>query len=104
MVSSLIYFPKKYLNNVCPQIHDSNPSRLLKNIQKVAFPLILLLSITSIPVVDGGRGSASWFFACILACESAAVRITAATAGAAASSLIACVNACVPLLSAPFCS
>lgn len=86
----------------CQDILDSLPSasQLVRNVQKVALPMIAILSVINIQ--QAKAGPVSWF-ACIVACEAVAASATAATAGAAAGSLLACVKACDLLLPLPFC-
>lgn len=72
----------------------------MRNVNRVALPAIALLTASALQMADSGP--VSWGV-CIVACEAVAVASTAATAGAAAASLIACVKACQIVLYAPFC-
>ena len=82
---------------------DFLPSRsqVMRNIGKVAMPLITTGAISLMPAA--GAGPITWA-ACIVSCEAVAAAATAATSGAAAASLIACVKACGPVLYLPFCT
>ncbi len=61
--------------------------------------MIALIGLASARQVEAGP--IAWA-ACIAICETAAAGATAATGGAAAGSLIACVNACAPIFLLPF--
>lgn len=78
----------------------ATPNQMARNAMRLAPIAGAMIAATMIPGADGGP--ISWA-ACIAACEAVAAAATAATAGAAAPSLIACVNACWPLLPLPFC-
>lgn len=68
-------------------------------VTKLVLAVITLYAMSSIPGANGGP--ISWA-ACIASCEAIAAAATAATGGAAAPSLIACVHACWPILALPF--
>lgn len=73
--------------------------QLVRNVQTIAVPAVFIYAAANMPAADAGP--IAWA-ACIAICEAAAVAATAATGGAAAGSLIACVNACAPLLYLPY--
>lgn len=86
--------------NFLRNLHFSQSvAQLRNNIKKVALPIIFITALSNFPLVNGGP--ISWA-GCIVACETVAASATVVTAGAAAGSLIACVNACAPLLMLPF--
>ncbi len=66
-----------------------SPMRLIKNINRLALPIIALFAFSSATVANAGPFA---WAACIIICESAA----------AASSLMACVAGCGFILPIPF--
>lgn len=89
------------VGSVCQYGASHLPSgvQMARNAAVAAIPALAIYTISNIPVAEGGP--ITWA-ACIVACEAVAASATVATGGAAAASLIACVEACWPLLALPF--
>ncbi|MDR2539878.1 MAG: hypothetical protein LBC45_04715 [Chlamydiales bacterium] len=76
-----------------------SPTQFMRNVNRIALPAIALFATSAVQTADSGP--IAWAV-CIAACEAVAISATAATSGAAAASLIACVKACGAILPLPF--